>query len=154
MGCALLFVGCTVADSGDTPERQRAVVAEFFAAISNTDVARLDELYADDFEVWTAGSMPFSGTSRKAQALEGMKMIGGMFPDGIEFTILETTVEGERVAVEAVSEGMHVSGKRYHNQYHFLLIVRDGKIHRLKEYMDTQHAQEVLVDSMPEPQPK
>ena len=122
--------------------------------ISSADVARLDELYAEDFEVWTAGSMPFSGSSGKVQALEGMKMIGGMFPDGLEFTILETTVEGERVAVEAVSDGVHVSGKRYHNQYHFLVIVRDGKVHRLKEYMDTQHAQEVLVDSMPDLPPK
>ncbi len=154
VGCALLFACAAATEAGDTPERQRAVVVEFFTAISNADVAKLDELYAEDFEVWTAGSMPFSGTSGKAQALDGMKMIGGMFPDGLEFTILETTVEGERVAVEAVSDGMHVSGKRYHQQYHFLLVVRDGKIHRLREYMDTQHAQEVLVDAMAEPQPE
>jgi ketosteroid isomerase-like protein len=151
---SLLLTGCMHLGSGvdgaDTPERQRAVVTELFAAISNADVAKLDALYADDFEIWTAGSMPFSGSSKKAQSLEGMKMIGGMFPDGLVFSILATTVEGERVAVEAVSEGVHVSGRRYHNQYHFLVIVRDGKVHALKEYMDTQHAQEVLVDSMTE----
>lgn len=150
MACALACAGFPPADSGDDPARQRAVVAELFEAISNADVAKLDELYADDFEIWTAGSMPFSGSSRKPQSLEGMGMIAAMFPDGLEFTIVETTVEGERVAVEAVSDGMHVSGRRYHNQYHFLVIVRDGRVHALKEYMDTQHAQEVLVDSMAE----
>ena len=146
----LLAAQSVVAADEASPERQRAVVKELFEAISNADVVKLDELYADDFEIWTAGSMPFSGTSKKPQSLEGMKMIGGMFPEGLSFTILETTVEGERVAVEAISEGQHVSGKRYHNQYHFLVIVRDGKVHALKEYMDTQHAQEVLVDSMAE----
>ena len=79
-----------------------------------------------------------------------MGMIAGMFPEGLAFTILETTVEGDRVAVEAVSDGVHVSGKRYQNRYHFLVVVRDGKVHGLKEYMDTQHAKEVLVDSMAE----
>ena len=148
-----ILVGCADASGpGDSPERQRAVVAELFRAISAADTEALEELYADDFEIWTAGSMPFSGTSKKAQALEGMKMIGGMFPDGLEFTILETTVEGERVAVEAESKGRHVSGLEYNNLYHFLVIVRDGKVHALKEYMDTDHAQAVLVDSMaPEP---
>ena len=75
-------------------------------------------------------------------------MIASMFPDGLRFTILETTVEGERVAAEVISEGVHVSGLRYANRYHFLVVVRDGRVFRLKEYMDTQHAQEVLVDSL------
>ena len=156
LGTAVLGLGGCGAppEAADSPERQRAVVTELFEAISNADVAKLDAIYADDFEIWTAGSMPFSGSSKKAQSLEGMKMIGGMFPDGLVFTILATTVEGERVAVEAVSESVHVSGKRYHNQYHFLVIVRDGKVHALKEYMDTQHAQAVLVDSMAEMQAK
>lgn len=146
--CALLAACAANAGPGDTPERQRAVVTELFRAISDADVDALRELYADDFEIWTAGSMPFSGSSKKAQALEGMKMIDGMFPEGLEFTILATTVEGERVAVEAESRGKHVSGLEYNNLYHFLVIVRDGKVHALKEYMDTGHAQKVLVDSM------
>jgi ketosteroid isomerase-like protein len=151
LAISLPLVGCVaLAQSGDSPERQRAVVAELFEAISNADIAKLDELYADDFEIWTAGTLPFSGSSKKAQSLEGMRMIDGLFPEGLAFTILATTVEGDRVAVEAVSEGVAASGERYHNQYHFLVIVRGGKVHALKEYMDTQHAKEVLVDSMAE----
>ena len=132
----------------DQTERNREIARELFEAISKADVARLDELYADDFELWTAGSLPFSGTSNKAEALEGMKMIGSMFPDGLQFTILETTAEGDRVAIEAESKGVAASGVPYHNLYHFLMVVRDGRIHRFKEYMDTMHANEVLVESM------
>ena len=132
----------------DPLERNRQLATELFEAISKADVAKLDELYADDFEIWTAGSMPFSGTSNKAEALEGMKMIGSMFPEGLQFTILATTAEGDRVAIEAESKGVAASGVLYHNLYHFLMVVKDGKVHRFKEYMDTQHAQEVLVESM------
>ena len=126
-------------------ERNRAIVRELFAAISRADVEKLDELYADDFELWTAGSLPFSGTRTRAEALEGMRLIGGMFPQGITFTLGEMTAEGDRIAVEAESDGMHASGTRYHNVYHFLLVIRDGKVVRLKEYMDTLVAQDVLM---------
>ena len=64
---------------------------------------------------------------------------------GLEFTIRALTAEGERVAIEAESDGIHSSGARYHNQYHFLMTARDGKITGFKEYMDTEHAREVLV---------
>lgn len=130
---------------GNDPEANKALARELLAAISRADTARLDELYADDFELWTAGSLPFSGTRTRAQALEGMGMIAGMFPDGISFTIVDMTAEGDRVAIEATSEGMHVSGVPYRNRYHFLVVVRDDRIVRLKEYMDTGLAQDVLM---------
>jgi hypothetical protein len=129
----------------DTTERNRQITREFFAALSRADVAKLAELYADDFELWTAGTLPFSGTRGKAEALEGMNFVASMFPKGIRFEILAMTAEGERVAVEAESHGVHVSGRPYHNQYHFLVVIRDGKIRRFKEYMDTMHADDVLV---------
>ena len=36
------------------------------------------------------------------------------------------------------------NGKTYQNTYHFLLVVRDGKIQSVREYLDTIHANEVL----------
>ena len=130
------------------PPENREIVREFFDAITRVDVAKLDEFYAEDFELWTAGTLPFSGTKNKAEALEGMAMVGAAFPDGLEFTIVAMTCEGERVAIEAESDGVAASGRQYHNQYHFLMEVRDGKIRRFREYMDTMHAHEVMVESM------
>ena len=126
----------------------REIAREFFSAISGADVAKLGELYAEDFELWTAGTLPFSGTKNRAEALEGMAMVGAAFPGGLEFTIVAMTCEGERIAIEAESDGVAASGSPYHNQYHFLMEVRDGKIRRFKEYMDTMHAHEVMVESM------
>jgi ketosteroid isomerase-like protein len=129
----------------DPLERNRQITREFFAALSSGDVAKLALLYAEDFEIWTAGTLPFSGTRGKAEALAGMDFVASLFPEGLRLEILAMTAEGERVAVEAESHGIHASGRPYHNQYHFLVVIRDGKIRRFKEYMDTMHADDVLV---------
>ena len=147
--------GCSVAESEPSrdaaAEERRAITRALFDALSRSDVAAVDALYAEDFVLWSPGALPFSGTHDKAEALELTKMITAAFPQGLQFTIDAMTVEGERVAVEAHSEGRHASGRDYRNQYHFLVKIRDGKIVMLKEYMDTQHAMDVLLQGMPAP---
>ena len=54
------------------------------------------------------------------------------------------TAEGDRVAVEARSSAEHVNGKSYRNEYHFLFVAKNGKLWRVKEYLDTMHANEVM----------
>ena len=55
--------------------------------------------------------------------------------------ILGVTAEGDRVAVEAQSNGLYnpVNKRRYQNFYHGLFKIRDGKIILYKEYQDTLH---------------
>jgi hypothetical protein len=149
---ATLFVTVFTAPAlASDVEANKALARELFDAISRADTAKLDALYADDFEIWTAGALPISGSRTRAQALEGMGMIAGMFPDGLSFTIVAMTAEGDRVAIEATSEGMHASGQPYRNEYHFLMVARAGKVVRFKEYMDTLHAKEVLLAPAAEP---
>ena len=64
---------------------------------------------------------------------------------GLKLTPKGITAEGDRVAVEAESYGQHANGKVYNNQYHFLIEVRNDKIQAVREYLDTMHANEVLV---------
>jgi hypothetical protein len=123
----------------------KEIARQFFAALNRADSAAITTLYADDAVLWTAGTLPFSGRFTKAQAIQGMDAILSLFPEGLAFTIKAMTAEGERVAIEAESHGRHVSGKTYHNQYHFLMIIRDGKVAEFREYMDTMHANDVLV---------
>jgi uncharacterized protein len=46
--------------------------------------------------------------------------------------------------VETESYAKLKNGRVYNNLYHFLFIVRDGKIHQVKEYLDTVHTHEVF----------
>jgi ketosteroid isomerase-like protein len=62
----------------------------------------------------------------------------------VTLLIKGTTVEGERVAVEAESQVDLKNGKRYNNHYHFLFVFHGDKIGQVMEYNDTAHAAAVL----------
>ena len=81
----------------------------------------------------------------KKEIVEFAQGILAAFPNGISFNITGITAEDERVAVEISGEAIHASGHEYNNKYHFLLIIKDGKILELKEYMDTQLAAKILL---------
>lgn len=129
---------------GAVEETNKEIAREFMSVLTKADAEALDRLYAPDFELWTAGSLPFSGRKSRVEAMANAPQVLGMFPDGLEFELVAMTAEGERVAIEAVSRGTHASGKPYANHYHFLMRIRDGQIVEFKEYMDTEHAREVF----------
>ena len=130
---------------GALEERNKELARVFVDALSSADAKKVDELYADDVKLWVTGSLPFSGSNDKAGALEGMPQVLDLFPEGLTFQIHEMTAEGERVAIEASSQGVTFRGDRYQQEYHFLMRARDGKIVEWREYMDTEHARKVLV---------
>jgi len=152
LGMGLVALGCasfggTCSKSMDAPtEQSRKLALELIDAISRGDADRILELYSDDVIVWTAGSLPFSGEHRRDELPELMGSILSLFPEGLKIQVLGVTAEGERVAIEAVSNASLADGRHYANHYHFLVIVRNGKVVELKEYMDTMYANNVLVE--------
>jgi ketosteroid isomerase-like protein len=125
-------------------EENKAIARRFFEAINNGDSAAVVNTYADDGCLETMGRTLISGVYTKQQIQEAAGQIFLAFPKGLRFEIHSMTAEGDRVAIEATSYGEHASGKLYNNHYHFLMRLRDGKIVRFKEYLDTEHATDVL----------
>jgi ketosteroid isomerase-like protein len=123
----------------------KRVVTEFLDAMSRGDMAAILDAYAEDGFVHTMGNTPISGKYDKEQIRGFAGGIYDAFPQGLQFTIHGITAEGERVAVEAESNGLHISGQNYNNFYHFLFILRDGKVTSLTEYLDTQLVLDVLM---------
>jgi hypothetical protein len=123
------------------------IVAAFWQAFSASDVeGALSYLDDTDFSWWILGDPKkfcLAGSRDKAAFAELLKGVLDVCPDKLAMTPSAWTCEGERVAMEAESYG-YVDGKLYNNLYHFLHIVRNGKICRVKEYLDTTHAAEVL----------
>jgi uncharacterized protein (TIGR02246 family) len=119
-------------------------VSAFFAALNQGDVEAIAGAYADDGYCLTMGNTLISGKSGKTRIRESAALIFQAFPQGLRFTVDAMTAEGGRVAVEAHSEGMHASGQRYTNQYHFLFEFHDGRLAVLKEYMDTERVTDIL----------
>jgi uncharacterized protein len=131
----------------------KELVGRYFALHS---AGRLDEafaLLADDATWWIAGDparTPGAGTKTKAELIDLFTQSAAIYPNGVVTTPLGYTAEGDRVAVEAESYADVINGKVYRNQYHFLFEIRDGKIHAVREYEDTQHAVDVFADLIPE----
>jgi ketosteroid isomerase-like protein len=125
-------------------DQNKKITKEFFEALSNGSDKYLD-FYTDESIIWTAGNNAIGGTRTKEEVVSFAQNILAAFPTGIKFNITGMTAEGDRVAVEINGEAMHASGATYNNQYHFLLIIKDGKILELKEYMDTQLAAKILL---------
>jgi len=127
-------------------ENLKEKVTKFFLALNEVDVEYIFNSYHPSGGCWTSGNTVISGFSNRDEIKSAAGEVLGLFPEGLTFSIDGMVCEGDRVAVEAVSDGMHVSGKRYHNKYHFLFEFRDGLIYRLKEYMDTEMITDVLCD--------
>ena len=81
-----------------------------------------------------AGSTDISGTSTKEGFREPASGVVGGTKGGIRLSLTGITAEGNRVAVEVVSDGETLEGKRYLNQYHFLF---EFKMANSLRYADT-----------------
>ncbi len=132
-------------EMGSREDDNKQLAQDMLDALSRADVAWVKEHYADDFRIWVGGSLPFSGENDKAGAVAAMPMVLDLFPEGLTFTAHSMIAGGDRVAIEATSSGKTFRGEQYSQEYCFLMRARDGKIVEWKEYMDTEHARQVLV---------
>lgn len=130
-------------------EPNQEVVSRFFERFCATDVGGALELL-DDAVTWRAmgrkGGLPISGTMDKQAIGNLIESVRILFPAGMKLTPTGWTIQGDRVSVEVESEAVKPSGTVYNNLYHFLVIVTDGKISKVKEYFDTLHVKEVFID--------
>src|SRR6266702_1003612 len=120
----------------------KALVADFMATFSRGDVEGVLERMAEGATWWVSGTLEgMSGTYGRA---EFGRLLGGVktvYKAGaLQLTPTSMIAEGPFVAVEAESYAQLHNGRVYSNRYHLLLEIRDGKVLRVKEYMDTQHA--------------
>lgn len=125
-------------------ESNKELVTQFFDALNRGDVAFIVDAYAADGCVQTMGNTLISGIFSREQVAASAGGIFDVFPSGLAFTVLSMVGEKDKVAVEATSEGEHVSGQIYSNEYHFLFEFQSGKLIRLKEYMDTERVTDIL----------
>lgn len=139
--------------STHSSEANKAIVRRFFDALNRGDVASIVDAYAADGCVQTMGNTLISGVFSREQISAAAGSIFDVFPDGLTFTTLDMIAEGDKVAVEATSEGKHISGQVYRNDYHFLFEFRGDKLLRLKEYMDTERVTDVLCGGVRPPSP-
>ena len=129
-------------NAAGTTEANKAVVKEFLAVFSTGNVAGILEQLEDDATWWVSGTLQgLSGTYSKADLGPLLKGAAALYTKGaLRITPLAMIAEGNLVAAEAESYADLVDGRVYNNLYHFVFDIRNGRIGRVKEYMDTYHA--------------
>ena len=121
-------------------EENVQVVKDFFAAIGGYDKHDLLALVAENIEWIIPGEgWPLAGTHRGHAELAAVlqkasEEIETRYPTPPEFV-----VQGDRVLVVGVATGkIKATNKPFKDNWVFDITVRDGKLTKIREYVDTQ----------------
>ncbi len=134
----------------DTQEaRNKQLVLDFWRYFSQGDTSGITELMTDDATFTVIGRPGgFEGIGEKSRQdlVDTMGWIKKVMPNGLVYSIKGMIAEGNKVAAEGESYGVTTNGKAYRGIYHFLFEIENGKIKTVREYLETMHAQQILID--------
>lgn len=71
--------------------------------------------------------------------------IGQVFPEGLQTEFHKVYCEGNAVIVELTNRGKTTTGKNYENDYCLVFELADGKIRRIREYVDMLTVKETVM---------
>ena len=121
-------------------EENVKLVKNFFAAIGSSNARDLLALAAEDIEWIIPGEgWPLAGTHRGHAELAAVlkkasEEVETQYPKPPEFV-----AQGDRVMVVGVATGkIKATNRPFKDEWVFDITVRDGKVTRLREYIDTQ----------------
>ena len=116
-------------------------------ALARAERQPLFDAMADDV------SWRWMGLRSWSKTVEGKQQVVSELLDGVEETITSFSVQvhhiladGEHVVVEHTGHNTTPDGRRYDNNYCWVLNIRDGLIREVREYMDTQLVTEIFAD--------
>jgi ketosteroid isomerase-like protein len=121
-------------------EENVQIVKDFFAAIGRSDRQAVLALSAEDIEWIIPGEdWPLAGTHRGHAGLANVlqkasEKVETSFPEPPEFV-----AQGDRVLVVGFATGkIKASNKTFEDHWVFAITVRNGKVTKIREYIDTQ----------------
>lgn len=132
-------------------KENKELITEFIVSMQNSNVDKLKTMITDDFSWWIIGKPEYLVTAGEHDKDYFLGFFKGaeLFPEGPEFKVVSIMAEDDKVAAEATFKAKTAMGTFYENTYHFLFIIENGKVKRMKEYMDTFSAKR-LLESIPQ----
>jgi uncharacterized protein len=115
------------------------IVKDFFAAMGGRDKQGLLSLVAEDIEWIIPGEdWPLAGTHRGhaglADLLQKASEMETSFPEPPEYV-----AQGDRVlAIGSATGKIKATNRAFRDDWVFAITVRDGKVMKIREYIDTQ----------------
>ena len=120
-------------------EKNVQIVKDFFAAIGRSDKEGLLALVAEDFEWIIPGEdWPLAGTRHGHAGLADLLETASKSIETSTET-QEFVAQGDRVFVVGVATGkIKATNKTFKDDWVFAITVKNGKLTKLREYIDTQ----------------
>lgn len=115
-------------------ENNREVALQVVNAVGSGDKATVASLLHPELDWWLNGI----GHLDRNQFIDSLDMLASAKRGG--FTIVSTTAEGDRVAVEMVGRFEYEDGRVYENNYCELMTLRDGLVYRVHAFFDVNAA--------------
>lgn len=129
-------------------ERNKKTATQLFACFTAADIDGVMATMTDDATWWIPGKPdlnPAAGLYSRERIERLFRAMLKRLDGGLRMAAKGMVGEGDRLAVEAVSEGDLIDGRLYRQEYHMLMEFRDGRISAVREYLDTQHAHAIWV---------
>ena len=134
-------------------DENKAVAFSFFERFTASDIEGALDTMTDDATWWIPGKKersPSAGLYSKDKIARLFHRMVNALKCGLKMTVVSCIAEADHVALEVISAGDLKNGRQYRQEYHMLLKFREGKIVSVREYLDTQHANDVWVAPLTE----
>ncbi|MDX6279520.1 MAG: uncharacterized protein QOH03_591 [Kribbellaceae bacterium] len=127
----------------------KAIVTRYVEAVAARDLPAIQASFAPDVEWIYPGDLPLSGTWRGRDAVVDDFLgttVGKLFDTTQPIVVKLTHIlaDGDQVFAEWTAQATAKSGVAYDNRCGAVFTVRDGQIVAVREYLDTDHARQVL----------
>jgi len=123
-----------------TAEEKKDLVTRTWSAFGKGDIKGAFANMDDNVSWLVPGNAPgVSGLKKgKDEILKFMSGVGAVFPEGLKSEFRRIYCDGDTVIVELTNRGKVSNGKQYENEYCFVFELENGKVRRIREYVDTQ----------------
>ncbi|QWF84589.1 nuclear transport factor 2 family protein [Amycolatopsis sp. CA-230715] len=121
------------------------IIDDAFQAFASADPDRISAVLTEDAEWLSPPGNAIAVALETTHHMIGRKAIVRFFAEelprlfahGLSVVPQGAHTDGERVTVEAAVSATLANGNHYANDYCFVFELRDGLVHRAREYVDT-----------------
>lgn len=139
-------------------QQSGTIVQNAWKAFASHDADQISAVFTDDAE-WLAPSGNATAVALDAPShMVGKQAIvrflaedfPRLFARDVTVTFHGFHADGDRVVVEETMTATLANGNHYANDYCFVFELRDGLIHRVREYLDTARGHRMIFGEVPQ----
>ncbi|MFE7116549.1 nuclear transport factor 2 family protein [Streptomyces sp. NPDC057654] len=134
-----------------------SIIHNAFQAFASCDPGRIAAVLTEDAEWLSPPDNATAAALKTTHYMVGREAIVRFFAEDFPRLFVRdlnvafhgSHADGERVTVEATMTATLVNGNHYSNDYCFVVELRDGLIHRVREYVDTARGYRMIFGEAP-----